>query len=136
MMFFLRRKRRRSIVRTVVDNPHYRAHRARAQRVIVQRVVYWATQMENVQYNRITIRNTRTRWGSCSSQRNLNFHYGLLFLSDDLRDYVIVHELCHLQEMNHAPAFWAIVARYVPDYRARRAVLRAQSPQSVLHGNG
>ncbi len=132
-MFFFRRKRRRFIAHPVIDDTHYRMHRARAQQMIIQRVSHWAAQMDGVQYNRITIRNTRTRWGSCSSQRNLNFHYGLLFLPDDLRDYVIVHELCHLREMNHAPAFWALVAQYIPDYRMRRATLRKISPQSVLH---
>ncbi len=67
-------------------------------------------------YNRVAIRNTKRAWGSCTSLKNLNFSYKLLFLPEHLQDYIIVHELCHLQELNHGAAFWQLVAYSIPNY--------------------
>ena len=75
-------------------------------------------------YNRITIRNQRTRWGSCSSRGNLNFNYKIIFLSPKLADYIIVHELCHLKEFNHSHKFWNLVAKLIPDYLSARNELK------------
>ncbi len=71
-----------------------------------------------VTYGRITIRFQKTRWGSCSSKGNLNFNALLMLAPPEVRDYVIVHELCHRLEMNHSPRFWAEVARVMPGYRS------------------
>lgn len=73
---------------------------------------------------KVAIRNSKSRWGSCSKQGNLNFNYKLLFLPLPIVDYVVVHELCHLSEFNHSPKFWALVAEAVPDHKARRKALR------------
>ena len=73
---------------------------------------------------RITIRNQRTRWGSCSSKGSLNFNCLLMLTPPDVRDYVVVHELCHRKEMNHSPRFWAEVERVLPDYQAAKAWLK------------
>ena len=77
-----------------------------------------------VDYGRITIRHQKTRWGSCSSKGNLNFNCYLMLAPQEVLEYVVVHELAHIAHKNHGPQFWALVERYLPDYRARRAMLR------------
>ena len=85
-------------------------------KLIPQRVEYFARQV-GVDYGRITIRNQKTRWGSCSSKGNLNFNCLLMLAPAEILDYVVVHELCHRKEMNHSKAFWAEVEKVFPDYR-------------------
>ena len=88
-----------------------------------QRAAHFAPLL-GVTYGRITIRNQRTRWGSCSSKGNLNFNCLLMLAPEEVRDYVVVHELCHRLEMNHSPRFWALVERILPDYRTQKKWLR------------
>ena len=73
---------------------------------------------------RVTIRSQRTRWGSCSARGNLNFNCLLSLCPEAVRDYVVVHELCHRIELNHSPRFWAEVARIMPDYALHRNWLK------------
>lgn len=91
--------------------------------VLQHRVSYYAGLM-GVDYGRITIRNQRTRWGSCSGAGNLNFNWRLSLLPDELFDYVVVHELAHRLEMNHSARFWLQVAQILPDYKERRRKLK------------
>jgi len=76
------------------------------------------------EYNKIYIRNQKSRWGSCSLKGNLNFSYKLLFLPQELSDYIIVHELCHLKEMNHSKKFWNLVGESFSRYKELRKELR------------
>ena len=77
-----------------------------------------------VTYGRISMRNQKTRWGSCSSNGNLNFNNRLLFVPKELVDYVVVHELSHRKEMIHSNAFSNVVEKNMPDYKERRKKLR------------
>ena len=90
---------------------------------IPERVAYYAECL-HVTYGRITIRNQKTRWGSCSAKGNLNFNCLLMMTPPDIIDYVIVHELCHRLEMNHSPRFWKYVASIMPDYKDKQKWLR------------
>ena len=73
------------------------------------------------EYETVRVKNQKTRWGSCSAKRNINLNLRLMMAPDEAIDYVIIHELCHLRELNHNPAFWALVETCCPDYRHWRA---------------
>ncbi len=94
-----------------------------AKKVIPLRVAYFADIL-GLEYGRISIRSQRTRWGSCSAKGNLNFNCLLMLVPEEIMDYVVVHELCHLIELNHSAAFWAEVERVLPDYKERRKWLK------------
>ena len=94
-----------------------------ARKDIPPRVEHFARVM-GLNYGKVAIRAQRTRWGSCSAKGNLNFNCLLVLLPDEVRDYVVVHELAHLKDMNHSPRFWAEVGKVIPDYKLRRAQLR------------
>ena len=98
-------------------------YRNLAREVLGARTGYYARKM-GVTYGRISIREQKTRWGSCSSAGNLNFNWKLVLMPPELLDYVVVHELAHRKEMNHSPRFWAIVERELPDYCNRREKLK------------
>jgi len=78
----------------------------------------------NFSFNKISIKNQKTRWGSCSKKGNLNFNYRLALLPDRLVEYVVVHELCHLKEFNHSARFWSLVALGLPGYKTTRKDLK------------
>lgn len=88
-----------------------------------RRTEEWARSL-GITYRRLAIKDTKTRWGSCSSKENINLHWKLALLPRALCDYVIVHELCHRREMNHSPRFWSLVEQVLPDYKERKAELR------------
>lgn len=94
-----------------------------ARDIFTQKTAYYAALM-GVVYGRISIREQKTRWGSCSSTGNLNFNWRLIFAPEEVLDYVVVHELAHRREMNHSKAFYDIVAEIMPDYKKQRKWLK------------
>jgi len=102
----------------------YSLGRKREAFELVEKRVEHFNQMYGFRFNKITIRNQKTRWGSCSKKGNLNFNYKIASLPQKIADYIIVHELCHLGEFNHSQKFWNLVARAVPDYLEIRNEIR------------
>jgi predicted metal-dependent hydrolase len=98
---------------------HYLKYKEIARILCEEKCEFRATKM-GVQYNRITIKSMKTRWGSCSSKKNLNFNYKILFLSEKDRNYLIVHELSHLIHMNHSSKFWDFVCETLGNEEFRR----------------
>lgn len=102
---------------------HYEDYKKIALKLVTRRLAYF-NKTYSYAYNKITIKRQKTRWGSCSQKKNLNFNYKIVFLPSELSDYIIVHELCHLNEFNHSSRFWKLVYRAIPDYSNTRARLR------------
>ena len=99
-----------------------------AKRDIPERVARHSEAM-GVTYGRITIRNQKTRWGSCSAKGNLNFNCLLMLAPEDVRDYVVIHELAHRKHMNHSKDFWDEVESFMPDYSEKRKWLRVHGDE-------
>lgn len=106
-----------------------------AMAVIPQKVAYYARLM-NVTYRRITIRNQKTRWGSCTREGNLNFNCLLMMAPPEVLDYVVVHELCHRLEMNHSARFWAQVEKVMPNYKKHRKWLKEHGGKLMIRMHG
>lgn len=102
-----------------------------AKEYIPMRVSYF-NQYTGGTYRRITIRDQKTRWGSCSAKGTLSFNWRLMLAPPAILDYVVVHELCHLTHMNHSAAFWAAVEAVCPDYRTCRKWLKDHGQELVL----
>lgn len=90
-------------------------HKDQALIVAEKRIEYF-NKIYKFSFNKINIKNQKTRWGSCSRKGNLNFNYKIALLPQRLSDYIIVHELCHLGEFNHSRKFWNLVSKAIPDY--------------------
>lgn len=103
----------------------YLKYRDQARAFVKDRLEY-LNSFYGFTFKKVSIRDQKTRWGSCSRAGNLNFNYKIIFLSSDLADYLIVHELCHLRELNHSVRFWRLVAKTIPDYKKRRRKLHHQ----------
>ena len=102
-----------------------------AKEYFPKRVAYFQ-QFTGGTYNRITIRDQKTRWGSCSARGTLSFNWRLMLAPPAILDYVVVHELCHLTHMDHSPAFWQAVGKVYPDYRTARKWLKDHEQELVL----
>lgn len=113
----------RQTVPDTLDEAERKRLRQRAGEMIRKRVEYYAPEM-GITYNRIFIKEQKTRWGSCSSSGNLNFNWKLILIGEELLDYVVVHELAHRKQMNHSPQFWQEVEKILPDYKERRRRLK------------
>lgn len=108
----------------------YLAHREAARALVSARTAFFNAHYR-VRVTGISVRDQSSRWGSASVAGRLSFNYRLALIDPALADYVVVHELCHLREMNHGERFWRLVAETVPDYRAKRRALRRLSPHMV-----
>lgn len=98
-----------------------------AKEYIPKRIAYFVSQYSSLipnSYNRIAVRDQKTRWGSCSSNGTLSFNWRLMLAPPTILDYVIVHELCHLTHMNHSSEFWECVLKILPDYKERKKWLK------------
>ena len=106
-------------------------YRKAAREYFPKRVSHYA-RMLGVTYGKISIRDQKTRWGSCSSEGNLSFNWRLILAPPDVLDYVVIHELCHRKEMNHSKEFWALVESLMPEYKERRKWLRENGNNLTL----
>lgn len=104
---------------------------AAAKEYFPKRVAYFS-QFTGGMYNRITIRDQKTRWGSCSAKGTLSFNWRLMLAPPTIPDYVIVHELCHLTYMNHSASFWKKVESVYPDYRTARKWLKDHGHELII----
>jgi len=94
-----------------------------ADTVLKDKTAFFAKKM-SVEPSGVRINNAKTRWGSCSAKKSINYSWRLIMADDDVIDYVIVHELAHLLEMNHSKKFWDIIKQILPDYKDRRVRLK------------
>ncbi|MFA6252550.1 MAG: SprT family zinc-dependent metalloprotease [Candidatus Paceibacterota bacterium] len=101
----------------------YKKHKEKARIFVAERIKQ-INQTYGYKIGKISIRNQKTRWGSCSGRGNLNFNYKIIFLPDKIADYIIAHEICHIKEMNHSQKFWDLVSLTVPSYIKTRKELK------------
>ncbi len=101
----------------------YKQYKDQALSLAIKRIEYF-NRANDFKFNKINIKNQKTRWGSCSRRGNLNFNYKIALLPEKLADYIIVHELCHLKEFNHSRKFWNLVTEIMPDYLEIRNELK------------
>lgn len=105
---------------SVID---YKKNKETARQLITEKLSEFNS-FYNFTYKRVAIKNQKHCWGSCSARQNLNFNYRLALLPEELCDYVVVHELCHLRHLNHGKSFWQEVENTIPDYQQKRRDLR------------
>lgn len=106
-------------------------YRNSARDIFTKRVAYYH-QFTGGNYTSITIRDQKSRWGSCSSRGTLSFNYRLVFAPPKVLDYVVVHELCHLTHMNHSKDFWNLVGQVMPEYKEYKKWLREHGQELNL----
>lgn len=119
----LARKRKPSLLLPKASRREYLVKKAEAFALVENKIDYFRS-VYNLCPARISIRNQKTRWGSCSRKGNLNFNYRIVHLPEKYQDYVVVHELCHLKEFNHSKRFWDLVAETIPDCKKIRKEIR------------
>jgi len=108
---------------SILDPNQIAEYKREAREIIIPRVAEFAEKY-GFTYNSVKITSAMTRWGSCTSKKNLNFTYRLALAPREVRDYVIVHELCHLRQMNHSKKFWSEVEAIMPSYKEQEKWLK------------
>ena len=108
---------------TPITSSEINSLKVTAKPIIEKKVRFFADKI-GVEYGKITIRNQKTRYGSCTAKGNLNFNCLIMLMPEEIIDYVIVHELCHIKQMNHSRRFWNEVESILPDYKERRKWLK------------
>lgn len=93
--------------------------RDKAAEILPVKTKEWAEKI-GVEYNRVVLKDQRTLWASCSSQKNINYSYRIIKMPPVVQDYLVIHELCHLKFMNHGQEYWQLVAQFSPDYKLHR----------------
>ncbi len=116
---------------STVSRLHYEEHRKKSLEFTKERVIHW-NQFYGFDYQKISVKNQKTRWGSCSKKGNLSFNYKIVFLPPAFADYIIVHELCHLKAFNHSQNFWSLVMQTTPQHKEIRKELKQMSLRSIL----
>lgn len=119
----LAKKRKPSMLLPKSSRRDYLAHKEVARKLANAKLQEF-NEYYKLDYRRISIRNQKTRWGSCSRKGNLNFNYRIVHLPEKYLNYIVVHELCHLKELNHAKGFWSLVAQTIPDHKEIRKEIR------------
>jgi predicted metal-dependent hydrolase len=121
-------EQRTSVIPEIRKNSsqHFERHRIDANNLVSKKIGYWAKKL-GYEYTSVTVKQFKSRWGSCSSEGNLSFNYKIVFLPEDLQDYVVVHELCHTKRKDHSKYFWALVYKSLPDYSKLRIKIRSLS---------
>ncbi len=115
----------------VLSETELKALAAAAKKDFPARAAYYS-EIIGVRYEKVTIRHQKSKWGSCSSKGNLSFNCLLMLAPENVRDYVVVHELCHRKQMNHSPAFWTEVRKTLPDYEDAKRWLKEHGAELML----
>lgn len=105
----------RLFLKTLPKND-YKLKKEQAKKFVLEKVKHFA-KLYDFEFNKIYIRNQKSRWGSCSRDKNLSFNYKLIYLPEEVVDYIIIHELCHTKELNHSKNFWNLVKDCLPNYK-------------------
>lgn len=121
-----KQKKNKSIKNSRKD---YLINKEDARKIVLEKLDFWKNFYYenfgvNFTWNKVAIKNAETRWGSCSSKKNLNFSYKIVFLSPETQDYLIVHELSHLIFLDHSENFWKLVEKGIPNWKKLRKLLK------------
>ncbi len=100
--------------------------------ILAENRIAYFNKIYDFKINKISIRNQKTRWGSCSRGGNISFNYKIALLPEKLTDYIVVHELCHLGQFNHSKDFWNLVAQTIPNHKELRAILNSWQNSSIF----
>jgi predicted metal-dependent hydrolase len=122
---------RHQVADTSIKRALETVYRRQARQRFERRADHYAAEM-GIEYERIEIRNQRTKWGSCSATGTLGLNWRLMMAPPEIGDYIVVHELAHLRENNHSEAFWSIVSEYVPSYREHEEWLEQNSVKLIF----